>query len=109
MFNVLENPTFTRPVKVQVPKGDGVEEQVFKATFNALEEAEVDGLSMADTDGTKDFLRRALVSMDDLAGEDGNPIPYSEEIREAVISKPYARIALMGAYHIGMNGLLPGN
>ncbi len=109
MFKVLENPTFTRPVKVQVPKGDGVEEQVFKATFNALDEAELDGLSMADTDETKEFLRRAVLTMDDLAGEDGKPIPYSEEIRETVISKPYARIALMGAYHIGMNGMLPGN
>lgn len=109
MFNVLENPTFTRPVKVQVPKGDSVEEQVFKATFNALDEAELEGLSMATADETKDFLRRAVLSMDDLAGEDGKPIPYSDEIREAVIAKPYARIALMGAYHLGMNGLLPGN
>ncbi|QAX29270.1 hypothetical protein [Leisingera sp. NJS204] len=109
MFNVLENPTFTRPVKVQVPKGDSVEEQTFKATFNALDDAETDGLSMIDTDSTKEFLRRAVLTMDELAGENGKPIPYSEDTREAVLSKPYARIALMAAYHTGMNGLLPGN
>ncbi|MDE4175802.1 hypothetical protein PXK01_16690 [Phaeobacter sp. PT47_59] len=109
MFNVLENPTFTRPVPVQVPKGDGIEEQTFKATFNALDDDATEALAMADVEGTKDFLRRAILSMDDLSDEDGKSIPYSEEIREAVIARPYARIALMSAYHLGMNGLLPGN
>jgi hypothetical protein len=109
VFKVLEKPTFTRPVKVQVPKGDGVEEQVFNATFAALDENEMDGLSMANTDGTKDFLRRAVLSMDDLADESGEAIPYTDEIREAVLARPDARIALMAAYHNGMMGLLPGN
>ncbi|QBR36032.1 hypothetical protein ETW23_07640 [Leisingera sp. NJS201] len=109
MFNIIERPTFTRTVKVRVPKDDGVDEQDFKATFNAMDDDALNGLGMADVEGTKEFLRQAVASLDDLAGADGKPIPYNDEIRETVFKLPYARIALMAAYHNGMNGLLPGN
>ncbi|UWQ76831.1 hypothetical protein [Leisingera sp. M658] len=109
MFNIIERPTFTRTVKVRVPKDNGVDEQDFKATFNAMDDDAFNGLGMMDIEGTKEFLRQAVVSLDDLTGADGKPIPYSEEIREAVFKLAYARVALMGAFHNGMMGALPGN
>ena len=47
MFDVITTPTFTRTVKCQVPKGDGFEEQPFKAKFCFVEEEVFEGVHIS--------------------------------------------------------------
>ncbi|WP_297340956.1 hypothetical protein [Pseudophaeobacter sp.] len=109
MFNVVSRPTFTRDVPVNVPSGDGFEEQTLKATFNALTDDEQGTFNLATPDDVKDFLRKAIVSLDDLADEEGNPVTYSPAILEDLIGRGYVRIALLATYTRAQIKAVTGN
>ncbi|NIZ12907.1 hypothetical protein [Phaeobacter sp. HF9A] len=109
MFKVDETPTFTRQVNVKVPKGDGHEEQPFKATFKAVDEDDFEGVQLGDAEQVKALLRKMLEGMEDLADAAGGAIPYSEVIREKMLKLPYVRLALIAAYYDGMTDHRSGN
>ncbi|KXF92088.1 hypothetical protein [Phaeobacter inhibens] len=98
MFNVITQPTFSRTVKVRVPKGDGSEVQSFRATFRAIDDEEAEGISFLKVSEVKAHLRKIIVSFDDLCDEQGQPITYSEDIRENMLARSYVRIALLETY-----------
>ena len=101
MFNVDEKPVFTRTVTALVPKGEGHDPQTFKATFNVLDDDEIDGVALGETKKVKELLRKMLVGMDDLADAAGNAIPFSDQIRDRMLKLPYVRVALLQAYYGG--------
>ncbi len=109
MFKIDENPSFTRNVKVNVPKGDGHEQQTFKATFNVVDDEVVDGVALNDAANVKAALREMLAGMEDLVNTAGEAIPYSEEIREHMLKRPYVRLALIAAYYSGVTDNRSGN
>ena len=109
MFKVDENPSFIRTVKVKVPKGEGHEEQTFKAAFNVVDDEIVDGVQLQNAAEVKKVLRKMLAGMEDLANTAGEAIPYSEEIREKILKLPYVRIALLAAYYEGVTDQRSGN
>lgn len=109
MFNVLNNPTFTRDVPVQVPSGDGFDEQSIKATFKALPDDEADAFDVSSKDGVKAFLRAAVVCLSDLEDEKGKPVAYSPEILESLLSRGYVRLALLTTYTRAQVQALTGN
>ncbi|MVO16854.1 hypothetical protein [Parasedimentitalea huanghaiensis] len=98
MFNVVTIPKFTRTVKVQVPDGDSHVEQSFKANFQVLSDDKSEGLNWSDIDGIKAFLREAMISADELVDEKNEPVAFSDEIREGLLSLPYVRVALLKTY-----------
>ncbi|MEP1330104.1 hypothetical protein [Pseudophaeobacter sp.] len=109
MFNVVSNPTFTRTVPVSVPSGDGFDEQSLKATFNLLTDGEKEAFDVSTTDGVKDFLRAAVVRLDDLADEDGKPVAYTPEILEGLLGRGYVRLALLTTYTRAQIKAVTGN
>ncbi len=96
MFKVVSEPTFTHPVKVMVPVDGGHQEQTFKTKFRVLplSDEQADGTD----EGEQATLRRAIVSMSDVVGEDDQPLEYSDHLRDQLIAVPYVRIGLMRAY-----------
>jgi len=109
MFNIDARPTFTRTVEVQVPSGDGFEKQTFIATFAALETDEIDAFDLFTNAGTDAFLRSVVVSLDDIAGNDGALIPYSEELLDRMLKKQCVRIGLYRSYAVSISGEAAGN
>ena len=98
MFHVTSEPTFTHPVTVMVPIDGGHREETFKATFRVVPTDEASKFNLMSEEGTRQFLVRAIVRLDELVDGQDNAIPYSDEIRDAVIRRPDARLALSAAY-----------
>ncbi|MFN7003751.1 MAG: hypothetical protein ACK4NW_10020 [Roseinatronobacter sp.] len=109
MFNIEERPEFTRTVRIAVPADGGFREETMKARFRALPDDEADAFKLDDPEGIKRFLRAVIVELEDLVGEDGKPIAWSDEVRELVLFKAYARNALMRTYFMAVVGAREGN
>lgn len=107
MFKVVTVPKFTHPVTVMVPTDGGHVEQTFKATFLV---EDVEKLSdIQDEGGQKAVLQRVVCHMADLIGEDDQPLPYSDGLRDQLIGTPYVRIALFQTYLQAVAKAKPGN
>lgn len=104
MFKVSKEPTFTHRVLVQVPIDGGHREEVFRATFRVLPTDQAAAFNLMTEDGVFDFLRRAIVRLDELEDDAGQPVPYSDEVRDAVIRRPDARLALSRTYFEAVGG-----
>ena len=97
MLRLNQRSQFTRPVVALQPKGSGVEEVRFSATFQLLDVDEFSSHDIETATGTYDLLCAAIVSLSEIEGEDG-PLPYSPEVRDQVLALPHARKALFRAY-----------
>lgn len=109
MFNVAKERIFKRAVKINVPDGDGVSEETLQATYRALDEEAEKKFDLATVDGTKEFLRTAIVRLDDVVGQDGETLTYSAELRDLVLGASYARVALVRTYFVELVGAREGN
>lgn len=110
MFKLVANPRFSRTVEVNVPVDGGFEKHTFKATYQVIEDADGDGAhDLETTEGSTAFLRSALVSMDDLVGDDDKPLPYSDKLRDQLLKVPYIRIALARTYFQAVHKAALGN
>lgn len=105
MFKVDANPKFTHDVDVKVPVDGGFETQSLKATFRVLDDDVLKAADFDTFDGQKEFLRLALVQLDDLQDEAGKPLPYNDKLRDQILGLPYARTALLRGY---TEGIVPG-
>lgn len=106
-FRLNPTPTFTRPVAVRVPEGEAATEVSFRATFRFVPEDEV--ADLAETDGGKALLRRAVAAVLDVEDEAGKPLPDSDALRETLYALPYVRVALAQTYFRAVSGLREGN
>lgn len=107
MFKVVAEPQFTHTVKVRVPVDGGHEDQSFKARFRVVDTAEVGKIELEEGRGAA--VKRILVSMDELADADGNPVSYSDALRDQLIQLPYVEIALYRTYLEAVVGAKTGN
>jgi hypothetical protein len=98
MFKLAKSHTFTHEVKVRTPVDGGYSDEKFKATFELLTVDERVKYDLRTPDGSKDFLVRAIRRLDELTDEKGEPLPYSDEVRDQVINLPHVRVALAAAY-----------
>ncbi len=107
MFKVTSEKQFTHTVKVMVPVDGGHVEQSLKATFRVLP---VDQINDATTlESQKELMQRAIVKLDDLVGDDDQPLPYSDDLRDQLIEVPYLRLALAKAYAAAVLKARAGN
>lgn len=107
MFKVTADPTFTHTVHVMVPVDGGHKEQTFKATFGVISIEELE--KVQDDEGQRGVLQKVLRGMDDLIGDDDQPVPYSDELRDQLINVPYVRIALFQTYLGAISKAKTGN
>lgn len=108
-LKLAANPTFKHKVRASVPIDGGFRDETFEATFNVLSPDKMEEFDLTTGSGTTEFLKAAIVSLGDLAGEDGLTLPYSDEVRDQVLALPYARTALIVAYGKGVAGAKSGN
>ena len=109
MFKICEKPEFTHKVTVLVPVDGGHKEEAFSARFQVLPSDKTESFNLQNTDELKGFLREALVGMEDLANADGMPLAYNDEVREAVLDLPYARLGLLRTYMTAISKARMGN
>jgi hypothetical protein len=109
MLRVTNEPTFTHDCTVQVPVDGGFREDKCKATFKVLPTDEVDKFDLATEKGTKEFLLAALVRIDELEGENKQPVSYNDEIRDQLLRVPYVRLALARTYFDAVGKARLGN
>ncbi|MFD1342880.1 hypothetical protein [Litorisediminicola beolgyonensis] len=109
MFKVLSQPTFSHQVRVMVPVDGGHEEQTFRATFRVLTESEAKKHDAKTGPGIRSFLRTAIVKLDELVGEDGKELSYSDQLKDRLLDMPYVRIALLQTYSDAVSKAATGN
>lgn len=107
MFKFVAEQTFTHTVKVMVPVDGGFDEQSFKATFRVEDVEKLAGIQ--EEGGQAEVLRRVIVDLDEVAGPDGAPLPYSDKLRDQLIGVPYVRIALFLTYVEAVSKARAGN
>ena len=102
MFKLQKSPTFTTKVTLVVPTDDGQVEQTITARFRLV----ADELTQADP---VTFLREAVLSLSDIADEEGNQLAYDSDLLDKMLSLPFARVGLVKAYWQAMTGAKLGN
>ena len=107
-YNIDIEPIFTSTVKVTIPNGRGVRTEQFDATYRALDMTEIEELDMVSLNGRKDFLRKAIISIDGVVGK-GGPIAHSPELVERMIRRNWDHTALLAGYWEGVNRAAEGN
>lgn len=108
MFNITETPEFTHIVHVQTPVDGGHREDTFKARFRVIDD-EDQKANFYKVGEVKDYLRKLLISMDDLADGQKKPIPYSDEVRDKMLALPHVRMALLKTYNEALTKARVGN
>ena len=108
MFKVATDPTFTHQVVVMIPIDGGFDKQSFKATFRVLGKEE-DRPDLSTADGSTAFLRDVVTDMSELEGEDGQPLPYSDALRDRLLKVPYVQAALVRTYVAAVSKAPAGN
>ncbi len=106
MFDIDHQPIFRRRVSLTVP-GAGKEE--FGATFAVLAVSEQAEFDLATQEGTRDFLSKAIVGLDDIVDHKGEPVPFSFELRDRLLDKGWTRQPLFDAYVAGLAEAVRGN
>lgn len=109
MFKLDPEQTFRHKVVAKVPVDGGYRSDEFRATFRVVPVDKMAQFDLHDGPSSTEFLKHAVVHLDDVAGVDDAPIEYSDELRDQVIALPYARVALVRAYHEAVSGALLGN
>lgn len=109
MFKLITERTFKHRIRVQVPVDGGHREESFKATYRVMEQSEAESFDLSKTDEITDFLRTAIVSLDEIADANGDPLPYNDDVRDAVLNIPYTRLALVRGYFDGIGKSRKGN
>ncbi len=98
MFKLTQESQFTARVRAQVPVDGGHREEPFKVRYRVIDTERMDDFDLSTTEGTDGFLRACIVELMEIADENGQPLPYNDDVRDEVIRIPYARIALVRGY-----------
>ena len=102
MFKLQKAPTFTTTATLNVPTDEGQVEQTIGVRFKVMpkEAGELE---------TDEFLRRAILRVDDVVDEDNEPLPFGPELLEQLLATPFAVIGLIKAYWQALSGARSGN
>lgn len=100
MFKIVQNPSYTWPVTVEIP-GDGgkTEKATFDAEFKRLTASRVDEIRQSVERGEMrdvDLAREVLVGWSGIVDGDGQ-VPYSESARDQLLDIPMVATAIVMA------------
>ena len=100
-FVLKEEIEIDWPVDVPVPVDGGkFETQEFPARFRLLDQDKVDEILEGKSESPDlALMRAALVGWGkDFCDDKGKSVPYSDELRDRLLAKPYFRLAVARAY-----------
>ncbi len=106
MLRIDKDPCFRTAVAVRLP---GEQEESFVARFRVLGLSEQETFDLGSAEGATGFLRRVVIGGEDIAGTDGEPLVWSDELRDRLIDLPHIRSALVRAYFEGVASAREGN
>ena len=109
MFKVVSDRTFTHDVEILTPVDGGHEKQTFKATFALLPLDDVKAVDTNAFDDVTAFLTKAVRHIDNLIDERGQPVPYSDRLRDQLIQEADVRTGLMRTYQKALTKAAEGN
>ena len=109
MFVVAAEPKFTHTVEALVPTDGGHDKQSFKATFRVLPSDREEEFDLNTVQGSNDFLRAIVVTMDELGDAAGKPLSYNDGLRDQLFRLPYVRTALVKTYFNAIQKATEGN
>ncbi len=109
MFKIDDNPTFTHTVKARVPIDGGYDDQPFKVTYGLIPAQEYQALNLDTPEDSKKLFDRVVRSVDDVVGADGEPLPYSDALRDKLYALPWARFAIIRGYFEAIGRAAAGN
>ncbi|WP_337846252.1 hypothetical protein [Sphingomonas sp.] len=109
MFKLETDPTFTHTVTAMVPIDGGYEKQSFKVTYGVIDYEEFEKLDLNTRADSDTFLKRIVRRLDDIAGADGEPLPYSDQVRDGVLKRSWARSAIVRGYFEAIGKAATGN
>lgn len=89
-YRLLKERTFATTATLMVPGDDGPQRETMTVRFKLIPDYE--------QLGTMDFLRLAVLNLGDIVDDDGEPVPFTPELLEAVLGEPWARVGLVRAY-----------
>lgn len=107
MFKIVQNPTYSWPVTVELPTDGGkTEKATFDAEFKRLTQSRVDEIRQAVERGEMrdaDLAREALVGWSGVVDENGQ-VPYSEKARDQLLDIPMVSTAIVMALLNSLSG-----
>jgi hypothetical protein len=109
MFDVDREPTITTSVTVQTPDGETVVSETIKTTYRVIPNSEALGYDLASPGGTDAFLKRVVIALDDLTDKSGQPVVYSEALRDRLFDQAHVRRALAAGYFLAISEARAGN
>ena len=98
MFKVAKNQTFARKVSVKTPVDGGFLPETLTCIYRLLTTDQMREVDLSTADGTRRFLVAVIDRIDDLADDNEQPLPYSDAVRDYLISLLHVRRALVDAY-----------
>ena len=101
-FKLQKHPTFRTTATINVPTDAGTVPQSLSVRFRVLPEDATNLESL-------EFLRQAVLGLDDVVDDNDTPLAFSAELLEDVIAPPYVRICLIKAYWQALAGAKAGN
>ena len=101
-LRLQKNPTFVTTATITVPTDGGPIEETISVRFKVLDDAALELPS-------PEFLKRAILRIDDVTDDDGAPVPSSEQLIADVLALPFTRLPLVRAYMTALTGARLGN
>lgn len=101
MFKLAANPTFTHDVEITEPVDGGHRKQKLKTTFRVIT---TDRYQELIKDGDLALLREVVERFHDVEDENGQPVEYSDALRDQLIQLPYIRIGVVRGYNEAIVG-----
>lgn len=98
MFKLSSDPQFTHRVSVASPVDGGHETETMSVRYRVVPVAEVAQADLLTEPGTTAFLQRIIVRIDDLVDEHGESLPWSDRVRDQLLTLPHARLAIVSGY-----------
>jgi hypothetical protein len=98
MFKLAESPQFTHVITVQHPVDGGFDTSTLRVTYRVLGESRFADVNLDERVSSTEFLREVLVGFDDVQDANGQPLPFNDRTRDALIDVPFMRVALAKGY-----------
>lgn len=102
MFRYQDEYTFTWPTTIHVPTDGGFQAHELQVTYKLVDADRAEELLKGED---KDLLREVIIGIGPVADCDGKEIPYSEELLEKLLKKPFIRAGLVRTYFEAASGI----
>lgn len=108
MFVISQTSSYKWPVAVEFPiDGGRVEKQSFDAEFRRLSQTRIEEIRKLIEDGgitDRDFAREVLIGWNGVIDGNGDPVPFSEATRDALLDVPLVSASIIRAFMESLAG-----